>query len=333
MKRFNTCALFALAVSAFCLMGFVHVPENPEIKITRFYGGRAAAVCYSFDDGLQNQVDQAIPLLNKYDFKATFFIIPAKIRNANGTDASGKLGSEDNMTWDEVRQMAANGHEIASHSWSHTKNLKTLSDAKLQEEIDLADSLILKETGIFPQTFAYPWNGFDSHVHDAVYQHHIAAREAQFGIGAKFTTEEGNAWIDQLIINQTWGITMIHGITKNFDALSSPDVLDRHFKYVKSLDQQIWVTTYASIFKYITERDSTAVHVSYHSAHHLVCTLSNRLNTKIYNQPLTLAVDCKQPIIKPIVLQAGRQLPAILQHRNVILVNVSPVAGPVDISW
>lgn len=297
--------------------------DKPIVRIAKFYEDKSAAVCYAFDDGLLDQAEIAVPLLEKYGFTGTFFIIPSQISENNKKEGWGRIN------WTTLKKMAANGHEISNHSWSH-KNMKTLSDKELIQEIEMADNVILEKIGQKPVTFAYPYNSFDERVHNAVFKDHIAAREFQFGIGTHFTTQQGNVWVEKLVKDGNWGITMIHGISKGFDFLSSPKVLDDHFKFVKNLESDVWVSTFSNIIKYVHERDSSAVGVQY-KRNKIICHLSNKLNTLIYNQPLTLIIEVENASSVE-ARQLGKLIP-VKVFKDKILVNAMTGSGSLRLKW
>jgi cellulose synthase (UDP-forming) len=71
-----------------------------------------SSIVLTFDDGWKS-VLQAVPLLNRHGFKASFFIITAC--------ADGRLGGKDDyLTWEEIGQLARNPNfEIGSHTVTH----------------------------------------------------------------------------------------------------------------------------------------------------------------------------------------------------------------------
>ncbi|MBQ3971791.1 MAG: polysaccharide deacetylase family protein, partial [Selenomonadaceae bacterium] len=76
------------------LAGNFELPENP--------------VLITFDDGYEDNYRNAYPILRKYDFKATIFVI------------SSFLGTKEHyFTWDQAREMAENGISIQSHTVDH----------------------------------------------------------------------------------------------------------------------------------------------------------------------------------------------------------------------
>ncbi len=62
-----------------------------------------AAICLTYDDGMQTHLDQAIPQLNLYDLKGTFYINTVQ-------------GRENIIRW---KVAAKNGHELGNHSLFH----------------------------------------------------------------------------------------------------------------------------------------------------------------------------------------------------------------------
>lgn len=69
-------------------------------------------IIITFDDGWHNQLN-ALPALNRYNFKATFNIIA-------GYPGNSPLY----MNWDRIKMLHANGHEIASHTMTHPQQMR-----------------------------------------------------------------------------------------------------------------------------------------------------------------------------------------------------------------
>ncbi len=81
--------------------------------------GGKAVVYLTFDDGPNGvYTNQVLALLNKYNAKATFFMV--------GVNAQGQ--------GDLIRQMYEAGHGIGNHSWSHA-DLKNMSAASFDREM------------------------------------------------------------------------------------------------------------------------------------------------------------------------------------------------------
>lgn len=121
---------------------------NPK----EFWTPHCGAVSITFDDGTQNQLDEALPLLDKYNLKGTFYIMP-----------SGRDWEANYLMWQKA---AACGHEIGNHTRSHlcSKNILENSDGledktlpEIEEDILTAQKRLVPIASHQKQwTFAYP---------------------------------------------------------------------------------------------------------------------------------------------------------------------------------
>jgi peptidoglycan/xylan/chitin deacetylase (PgdA/CDA1 family) len=100
-------------------------------------------VVLTFDDGLLNQYEYAIPVLRDAGFVATFFIYP------------GVTSHRGFMNWEQLAEIVDDGHEIGSHSVIHY-NLTTVDDVTLQSELAESKKTLEEKLGIIVNTLAYP---------------------------------------------------------------------------------------------------------------------------------------------------------------------------------
>lgn len=84
--------------------------------------GDARTVAITFDDGCGSDWTEAAPILRERGFGATFFVI------------AGFLGRRGYMTPAQVRELAAAGFEVGSHSLTH-RMLTELSPAEVEDEL------------------------------------------------------------------------------------------------------------------------------------------------------------------------------------------------------
>jgi peptidoglycan/xylan/chitin deacetylase (PgdA/CDA1 family) len=107
-------------------------------------------ITFGFDDGTADHVTTVMPLLDKYGFKATFFV------------NSGNIGDDRGpyMSWQDLHTLQNDGQEVGGHTVNHT-NLTTSADPKADVCDDLAN---LKQKGIAVTSFAYPYGAFNGTV-------------------------------------------------------------------------------------------------------------------------------------------------------------------------
>ena len=104
-------------------------------------------VVITIDDGWWDGYTFALPILQKYGFVATYYVI------------TGRLGQSDGMTADEWNALQAAGNEIGDHTVSHLP-LARLSAASTREEIIRSAQKIAQVTGRWPETLAYPYGSY-----------------------------------------------------------------------------------------------------------------------------------------------------------------------------
>lgn len=79
-------------------------------------------ISVTFDDGYETNYSVAMPLLHKYGIRTTQYIL------------SGTSSNPSYMSWDQIKQFQASGHELACHTVSHA-DLTILSEAELHNEL------------------------------------------------------------------------------------------------------------------------------------------------------------------------------------------------------
>lgn len=135
----------------------------------------------TFDDGFQAHYTHVRSILNTYGFKGTFYINPKtinkRINNFEDTD-------ERYAYWDQLAKMAREGHEIASHSFSHPHlNEMPIGDEKTRGTLlyELYESKRIIEEKI-PNynciNIAYPYGFHNSQLDEYISKYYEAARSA-----------------------------------------------------------------------------------------------------------------------------------------------------------
>jgi len=101
------------------------------------------AVVITFDDGYRSLHQYALPILARYHFKATAFVISGYVGQDNRWDVKFFLPRLPLLDWKELRELLAAGWEIGSHSLRH-EYLPHLSTPELRNDL-LQSRRILEE--------------------------------------------------------------------------------------------------------------------------------------------------------------------------------------------
>ncbi len=120
----------------------------------------ARPVIITFDDGQISVYTTAFPIMQRYGFTGVAYIV------------GSYLDAETFMTSEQVKELAAAGWEIGSHSMKH-KDLTHLKPDEQKYEVQYSRALLEEKLGVPVKTFAYPFgNPTDyafTYVHNAGY--------------------------------------------------------------------------------------------------------------------------------------------------------------------
>jgi peptidoglycan/xylan/chitin deacetylase (PgdA/CDA1 family) len=103
----------------------------------------ARAVALTFDDGYEDAFTTALPVLQRYGFTATFYIISAPV------------GQPGYMSWEQIATLHAAGMEIGAHTIDHF-DLTTLDAAESERQIAQSKADLEHHLGISVVSFCYP---------------------------------------------------------------------------------------------------------------------------------------------------------------------------------
>jgi peptidoglycan/xylan/chitin deacetylase (PgdA/CDA1 family) len=102
----------------------------------------------SLDDGYSDAYSAAFPILKRYHFHATFFIV------------TGFVGTPRYMTWNQIRRLDRAGMEIGVHTLDHM-DLTILPAWRVWQEIHRSKIEIEQHLGHAVWVFAYPSGAFN----------------------------------------------------------------------------------------------------------------------------------------------------------------------------
>ena len=136
------------------------------------------SVVITFDDGWGSVYDIAYPILKKYGFPATLFVYTEFI------------GGKKALSWEQIKELAANGFDIQCHSLTH-RNLTVLNEKEpfkdyfdsINREISQSRQLIEKKINKKCKYLAYPYGDSNKLVIALLKKH---------GYRGAFTVERGS---------------------------------------------------------------------------------------------------------------------------------------------
>ena len=195
-------------------------------------------VSIDFDDDLLSSYQNGLPALNSYGYKGTFYI--------NG----GTLGQTSYMTATQVKNLAKQGEEIASHSYYHD-NLVSLSLAAATNEVTENSTYLSSITSQQITDFATPYGSYNTPVLNMIMQYHETQRDTSGALNYKYnfnpqiihsvlitkstTLANLNSLLSQAKSSGAWLILTYHGVANGGDEYTiSKSTLQSQLKAIKS---------------------------------------------------------------------------------------------------
>lgn len=109
-------------------------------------------VALSFDDGYKNNLLVAVPIMQQYGVKGSFFVV------------NRLIGKPDYMDEADIKKLLAAGMELGSHSYSHNP-LADIDEKYLVWETDTSRYWLKKKfDGYIVRTLAYPNGSYNERV-------------------------------------------------------------------------------------------------------------------------------------------------------------------------
>ena len=156
---------FAWQMRLLRLMGFQGLSMRdlePYLQGTK----QGKVVGITFDDGYQNNLDNALPILRKHGFTATCYAVSSMIGGTNLWD-KGKVAEKPLMTLENWRTWRDAGMDIGSHTRTHA-DLIAISLEDAYDEIAGSKRELEETIGAKVHHFCYPYGHFTNKHSDLV---------------------------------------------------------------------------------------------------------------------------------------------------------------------
>ena len=117
----------------------------------------------TFDDGYQNNLINAAPVLKKYNYSATCYLVNHCIGTSNTWDSDQDITQRPLMKVNEIKNWLDLGMDIGAHSQTHV-DLTIIDEQQAQKEINGCKTELEKLFNMSIVDFCYPFGCFNESV-------------------------------------------------------------------------------------------------------------------------------------------------------------------------
>ncbi len=260
-------AYIFLSISILFFRSTLEAQVGIEAEVLPWPSASKAAVSITFDDAYISHVRRAMPLLESYGFRGTFFLIVDKLFR------QGKfINVRPSAPISEWQAAAARGHEMASHTVSHA-SLDTIEVRQMRAELinskAILDSLFLGQPIV---SLAYPFsrtNAVVSAVASSIYQsgragpptdgsavYNYPATVDLMSIKAFFpcsTVEQWHSAVELTIAGKGWLVEALHPIDEPGFCRVATENFAEHLHYLSQQHPALWVAPVRDVVERIQQ--------------------------------------------------------------------------------
>lgn len=141
LKNFIQLLIFFSLITTTCIYFYTLSKLESKVKEASKITEEKEKIAYlTFDDGPSNNTEKILEILDKYNIKATFFIVGPEYKQKN----------------DLLIKIVQSGHQLAIHSYEHNYNYIYSSKENYIKDFYKCLNWVKRVTGITPQIYRFP---------------------------------------------------------------------------------------------------------------------------------------------------------------------------------
>lgn len=239
-------------------------------QFNQAWRGKKAAVAITYDDAINEHLDNAIPVLDSLDLKATFYV------TAFSNSVQTRLND-----W---KKLAVNGHELGNHTLFHPciggagrewvskqNDLKNYSVRRIENEVRMTNLFLQALDGKTKRTFAFTCGDMkvdDSSFINGMKNDFIAARAVRnemhkinevdlYNVDCYMVNnhkfEQMKEWVDKAIQSNSLLVILFHGVGGGNGLNVSLDDHRKILSYIKQQEKDLMIAPLVDVAEHIKD--------------------------------------------------------------------------------
>lgn len=259
-------------------------------EITPFRDGRTAAISLQFDDSMNSQVQNALPLLAKYKILSTFFICPG----TGHYKPNAKIWEND---------VLRAGHELGNHTFTHKGATNAdEADREIKGCSEVLTRIYVNQPRLLPFAIpgGVPWQMTAQEETQLLTKYRLFATPRREFFADNTGNSDPCAIPQTALKNRSWIQFGMHGVGGEWLSTSVAN-LTRILDFLVAHQDEIWTAPTGNIYQYVTQRNAadpiTVTEVKDSSfTVMLKCNLQKLPTydlpfTTLYTEPLTIRIS------------------------------------------
>ena len=146
----------------------------------------------SVDDADKSFYEKGWPKFKKNGIPVTLFVNTSTVHKNN----------KNYLNWDQIRELRDEGVSIGAHSHNHY-HMPNLSIEDIKKEIEISNNIFLKELGMIPPLFAFPYGEANQEIIDLLKEYKF---KVAFGQHSGVVNETSNLYyLPRFSLNERYG--------------------------------------------------------------------------------------------------------------------------------
>ncbi len=238
------------------------------------WNGKQAAVVITYDDAIDEHLDNAIPVLDSLNLKASFYV------TAYAESTKRRLA--------EWKALAANGHELGNHTLYHPciggvgrewvkpdYDLANYTVQRMIDEVRMTNTFLQSLDGKKKRTFAFTCGDTKAGGIDFskdIQQDFVAMRSVRNEMHKlnevklndvdcymvnNHTAEEMIQWVKKAKETNSLLVILFHGVGGGNGLNVSLEEHRKFLRYLKQNEKELWITTMIDVAEYVQQKQQT----------------------------------------------------------------------------